>query len=255
MLLTIDIGNTQIAAGLFEENELKIQWRLSSTRERTEDETWVLLQDICSANNYNVKKTTGVAISSVVPDMNSTFFKLSTKYLKLEPLFITHDLDLGIDIIYDTPASVGADRLCNAVAGQAKYADPLIIVDFGTATTFDVIARQGKYLGGVIAPGLELSSALLHERAAKLPRVSLSFPQTVIGHSTEHSIQSGLMYGTREMVTGIIRCINQELTEEARVIATGGLSRLMVEQILSLNTVEPFLTLEGLNIIYNRVRT
>jgi len=254
MLLAIDIGNTQIAAGVFKGQELVAHWRLSSTRERTEDETWILMHSICSAHGLELRKAKGVAISSVVPDMVPTFEKMATKYLNTEPIIVRYDLDLGIKILYENPASVGADRLCNAVGGYEKYGGPLIVVDLGTATTFDVISRNAEYLGGIIAPGIETSAFVLHQRAAKLPRVELRFPEKVIGRSTETSMQSGLMFGAVEMIDGFVHRINEELGEKATTIATGGLSRLILSKLTSVDALEPFLTLEGMLIIYEKVK-
>ena len=253
MLMAIDIGNTQIAAGLFVEDELVAHWRISSTGKRTEDETWILLDAICRTHGYNIVETTGLAISSVVPDMTPTFEKMAQKYLHINPITVRHDLDLGINIRYENPASVGADRICNAIAGYAKFGGPLVVVDFGTATTFDVISKEGDYLGGIIAPGIETSALILHQRAAKLPRVELSFPEKIIGSSTETSMQSGLMYGAVEMVDGLVNRIREELGSDAVTVATGGLARVVLNKLRSVRIIEPYLTLEGLRIIYNRV--
>ncbi len=253
MLLTIDVGNTQIAAGVFLGGELKVQWRLSSRHERTEDESWVLMEGIARANGFEISEVKGVAITSVVPDIRHTFEKMAQKYLQCEPVVVNSDLDLGIEIKYENPRAVGADRLCNAVGGHFKYKGPLIIVDFGTATTFDVISEKGEYLGGIIAPGIEMSSMILHQRAAKLPRVYLSFPSKIIGTTTEESIQSGLMHGAVEMVDGFTRRIQKELGQKTTNIATGGLARLVMAQIQSQYVLEPYLTLEGLQIIHQRV--
>jgi len=253
MLLTVDVGNTQIAAGLFKGEELVAHWRLASHRDRTEDETWILMHSICSANGYDLRQTTGIVISSVVPDMTSTLHKMATKYLGLEPCVIGHDLNLGITVHYRNPVNVGADRLCNAVAGFAKYGGPLIIVDLGTATTFDVIDQTGDYLGGIIAPGIETSAMILHQRAAKLPRVELRFPEKAVGDSTETSIQSGLLFGAVEMIDGMIERINRERGQEHVAVATGGLARLMVAQLRRVQHMDAFLTLEGMRIIFARV--
>jgi type III pantothenate kinase len=177
---------------------------------------------------------------------------MSQKYLHIEAMVVSHLLDLGIKILYENPASVGADRLCNAVGGFNKFGGPLIIVDFGTATTFDVISAQGEYLGGLIAPGIETSSVILHQRAARLPRVELNFPPKYIGTSTEKSIQSGLMFGTVEMIDGLVRRINTELNEKLQVVATGGLAPLILSRCDTIKKHEPFLTLEGLCMIFNR---
>ncbi len=254
MLLAIDIGNTQIAAGLFKENELVAHWRLASSIERTEDETWTVMQAISTANGFDIKQADGVAISSVVPDITHSFEKMALKYLDCEPVVVNSSLDLGIDILYENPGSVGADRLCNAVAGFYKYSGPLIIVDFGTATTFDIVSEKGEYLGGIIAPGIEMSSMILHRRAAKLPRVYLTFPDKIIGTSTEKSIQSGLMYGAVEMVEGFTQRIIQELGKPTTNIATGGLARLILNELRTNYLLDTYLTLEGLNLIYKRVQ-
>ena len=254
MLLTIDIGNTQIAAGLMENDQLKAHWRLASTADRTEDETWILMTAIAEANGVDIRQARGVAISSVVPDITHTLEKMAIKYLGCEPVVVSAALDLGITIRYDNPSLVGADRLCNAVGGYAKYGGPLNIVDFGTATTFDIISGTGEYLGGIIAPGIEMSAQILHRRAAKLPRVYLSFPETIIGHSTETSMQSGLMYGAVEMVEGITARIGEELGQKTKNIATGGLARLLLGHLRTDYLLEPFLTLEGMNLIYRRNR-
>lgn len=253
MLLAIDIGNTQVAAGLIRDGELIAHWRLSSIYDRTEDETWIIMKSICDAHGFDITKTRGVAISSVVPGMTPTFEKMTLKYLKSQPLVVSQDIDLGMKILYDNPSSVGADRLVNAVAGFDKYGGPLIIVDLGTATTFDVLNSEGDYLGGIIAPGIEMSANILHLRAAKLPRVELKFPEKAIGNSTESSMQSGLMYGAVEMIDGMIDRVCSELGAKAHVIATGGLARLLMDKLTKVEAIDPFLTLHGLDIIFNRI--
>lgn len=254
MILAIDVGNTQIAAGLFNQENLYAHWRLSSELDRTEDETWIMMKSIAEANGFDITETTDVAITSVVPAIRHTFEKMAIKYLRCEPLVVSSEIDLGIEIKYDNPKAVGADRLCNAVGGFEKYGGPLIIVDFGTATTFDVISDKGEYLGGIIAPGIEMSSMILHQKAAKLPRVYLTFPDKVIGTTTETSIQSGLMYGAVESVEGFTQRINDELGQTTTNIATGGLARLIVNQLRTEYVLDPFLTLDGLRIIYDRVK-
>ncbi|HNW60596.1 MAG TPA: type III pantothenate kinase [bacterium] len=253
MLLVIDIGNTQIAAGIYQEKTLAAHWRLSSHSERTEDETWILMQSIAAAQGFDILQVSGVAISSVVPDMTVHFEKMATKYLHRHPVIVSNELDLGVKIRYQNPAQVGADRLCNAVGGIAKYGTPLIIVDLGTATTFDVISAEGAYLGGIIAPGIESSALILHQRAAKLPRVALRFPESAIGNSTESSIQSGLMFGTVEMIDGMVERIQREVGRTVRTVATGGLARVIVHQLRRVSEVDDHLTLDGLRMIYERV--
>ena len=253
MLLVIDIGNTQIAAGLYEGTILRAHWRLSSKLERTEDETWILMQAIAAAQGFDIFKIAGVAISSVVPDMTIHFEKMATKYLRQKPVVVSHELDLGLEIRYQNPAHVGADRICNAIGGIARYGTPLIIVDFGTATTFDVISADGAYLGGIIAPGIETSASTLHQRAARLPRVALRFPDKVIGYSTETSIQSGLMYGTVEMIDGMIERVQRELGSNVKTVATGGLAKVVLHELRRVRQIDEHLTLDGLRMIYERV--
>ncbi len=254
MLLAIDIGNTQIAVGIFQKNNLTAHWRIATSVSRTEDETWVLLQSLSSAQGVKLKELRGVAISSVVPNVTAAFMKLSLKYLHLNPVIVNHKTKTGLIIHYDNPANVGADRICNAVAGYEKHGGPLIIVDFGTATTFDVISKNREYLGGIIAPGIEMSSMILHQKAAKLPWVELSFPEKVIGQSTEISMQSGLLYGSVEMVKGFVNRINAELKQEAKIIVTGGLAKLVMQKLAKNFILEPFLTLEGLKIIFEKTK-
>ena len=254
MLLAIDIGNTQIAAGLFKNDQLLAHWRLTSSINRTEDETWITMKAIVESLGYDILNTSGVAISSVVPNMTATFEKLSNKYLNLDPVIVTHQTPSSIKIEYENPANVGADRICNAVAGYEKYKGPLIIVDLGTATTFDVIDANGTYLGGIIAPGIESSSSILHEKAARLPKVELDFPDSVIGRSTEASMQAGIMYGAVEMVKGFVSRINNELGRTHKLIITGGLGKFIVNKLGDEYLLEPFLTLEGLNILYRNIK-
>lgn len=254
MLLTIDIGNTQIAAGLFVGEKLCAHWRLASDRDRTEDETWIMMQSICNAHGFDIRQSQGIVISSVVPDMTASFEKMARKYLHQEPVTVSHALDLGIKILYHNPEHVGADRICNAVGGVARYGAPLIVVDLGTATTFDVVSRDQEYLGGIIAPGIETSAAILHQRAARLPRVELRFPDRAVGNSTETSIQSGLMFGAVEMIDGMIERIEKELGYKTRTVATGGLARVIMTELKRVNEFDPYLTLEGLRLIFARVR-
>ena len=255
MLLVIDIGNTQIAAGIYQGKILSAHWRLSSNSQRTEDETWIFMQAIAATQGFDLLKVSGVAISSVVPDMTVHFEKMATKYLHQKPVIISHELNLDLNIRYQSPEHVGADRICNAIGGIAKYGAPLIVVDFGTATTFDVISDQREYLGGIIAPGIETSASLLHQRAARLPRVALRFPDSPIGYSTETSIQSGLMYGTVEMIDGMVERIQRELKQKVKTVATGGLARVIVHELRRIHVIDEHLTLDGLRMIFEHVTT
>ena len=253
MLLTIDIGNTQVVAGLWKDEELVLHWRLSSTIERTEDETWVLMHAICRTRGFDLEETTGVIMSSVVPNRTFILEKMAEKYLSCPYTLVNSDLDLGIRIDYHSPSDVGSDRLCNAVAGYTLYKSPLLIVDFGTATSFDVISGEGHYLGGVIAPGIEMSSQLLHQRAARLPSISLEFTEKIIGNTTVRSMQSGLMWGTVEMINGITCRIERELDQVTTKIATGGLAPVVVNELDADFKLESHLTLQGLYFIHKRI--
>jgi len=179
---------------------------------------------------------------------------MSQRHFKIDPVLISAELDLGIKILYDVPTTVGADRLCNAVAGYTKYGGPIIVVDFGTATTYDVVSEKGEYLGGVIAPGIETSAAELHRRAAKLPKIELHFPKDVIGRNTVSSMQSGIMYGAVDAMEGMIKRIKNVIGQHAKVIATGGLAKTIIKHTNSIDFYEPTLVLDGIYIIYNRVK-
>ena len=253
MLLTIDIGNTHTVVGIFEGKRLVADWRMASVGMRTADENWLTVKAFCSDAGVNTKDITGVGISSVVPDLTDDFEAFARKYFHVEPVTVSAALDLGITIRYNEPTAVGADRLCNAIAGYEKYGGPLIIIDFGTATTYDVVSQAGDYLGGVITLGLESSAAELHRRASKLPKIELHFPSSIIGQDTVASMQAGIMYGTVDMVEGIVRRIRKELGTDARVIATGGLSSIVAQQTRVIQALEPSLVLEGIRLICERV--
>jgi type III pantothenate kinase len=254
MLLAIDIGNTHTVVGLFDGATLVGDWRLASLTYRTADENWLLIRSFCEQAGVESEAITQAGISSVVPDLTGVYEALSRKYLGLEPVTISAASDLGIGVRYQDPKAVGADRLCNAVAGFKKYGGPLIIIDFGTATTFDVVAANGDYLGGVIALGLESMAVELHRRAARLPRVELRFPENVIGRDTNTSMQSGLMFGTVDGVEGIVRRIRAELGAQARVVATGGLAPVVTRHASVIEAIEPTLVLEGIRLIVERTR-
>lgn len=252
MLLAIDVGNTHTVLGVFDGETLVADWRMTSATHRTADESWLAIRSFCSEAGLTVDRLTGVGISSVVPDLTEMFESLARKYLHVEPVTVSSALDLGIKIHYRDPSQVGADRLCNAIAGFRKYTGPLIIIDFGTATTFDVISREGDYLGGVIALGLESSAAELHRKAAKLPKIELQFPDTLIGTDTVSSMQAGVMFGAVDAVEGMVQRIRSALGENARVIATGGLSAIIARHTDIISECEPSLVLDGIRIIYER---
>ncbi len=254
MLLTFDIGNTHTVVGCFSGRTLINHWRITSERVRTEDELGVLLEYFFSMERLTFKEVRGICISSVVPDLTEIYQYLSRRYFKKEPLVVDATLDLGMEIKYKNPASVGADRLCNAVAGVTKYGAPLLIIDFGTATTIDCIDANGDYLGGVIAPGIITSIESLHLKAAKLPRVGFSFPKNFIGRTTEESIQSGIFWGTVFLIEGLVDKIKKELGAKAKVVATGGLANKIIEHTRCIHTIDPYLSLEGMATIYERNR-
>jgi len=254
MRLVIDVGNTNIVVGLFENNKLTHSWRLGTNSTKTEDEIWVAINTLFDLAGQKVKAISGVGLSSVVPEMTLTFKRLIDKYLRLDPLVIDATQDLGMEIKYLDPKAVGADRICNAVAGKSRYGSPLIVLDFGTATTFDCIDAKGDYIGGIICPGIESAATVLHRKAAKLPKIELQFPDQLIGRNTEESMQSGIMFGSVEMISGLICMIKQQLGESAKVIATGGLANMIAARTPSIDHIEPDLNLEGINLIYQRNR-
>lgn len=257
LLLTIDIGNTHTVLAIFKKRELIIHWRLSTSTTRTEDESWIAVKMLCDSGKIPVENINDVLISSVVPHSTKDYTRMVEDYLHFKPIIISSDLDLGIKIHYEDPHAVGADRLCNAIGGYEKYGGPLIIVDFGTATTFDVIAENGDYLGGIIAAGVETSSADLWKRAAKLFKVELNFPEKIIATNTETSMQAGIMYGAVEMVNGLVKRLSEELNSEklTRVIATGGLAPVILQKTKLIEKYEPNLTLDGMSIIYERLKS
>lgn len=255
MLLVIDVGNTHIVFGVFEEGKLLYDWRIATAKERTSDEYGLLFEQIFKYHGLCPKNVEDVIISSVVPPLMHTLSSMSRKYFDKEPIVVGPGIKTGMNIKYDNPREVGADRIVNAVAGYEKYGGPLIIVDFGTAITFCAISKEGDYLGGVIAPGIKISSEALFSRAAKLPKVELSKPDTVIGKNTVNSIQSGLVYGYVGLVDFIIEKMKEEMKEEGEVktiVATGGFASLIATESKYINKIDKLLTLDGLRIIYNR---
>jgi len=253
MLLVIDVGNTETVFGIYQNEELIAYWRLSSKNQRTADECWIILKMWCETQSLSILDINGIVISSVVPLLASIFKEMSVRYLKLEPLIVSSSTNTGIEILYDTPRTVGADRICNAVAGFSHFGGPLIVVDFGTATTFDVISKNGKYLGGVIALGLKGASEELHRISAKLPRVDLEFPAFVVGKTTETSMQSGILWGTVALIDGMVEKIMNEMKwKNPKIIATGGIAPVLIEKSERIEHVEPHLTLEGMRLIYKR---
>ncbi len=254
MLLTFDVGNTNIVLGVFEENQLLDHWRVSTDKNRTIDEYGILIRELFTFDGFDCRKISAVAISSVVPPLNATLAEMAIKYFKVNPLVVGPGIKTGMPIHYENPREVGADRIVNAVAAFEKYGGPLIIVDFGTATTFCVISARGEYLGGAIAPGIGISTEALFQRAAKLPRIELIKPKSVIGKNTISGMQSGIVYGFVGQVDGIVARIKAELGSDAYVVATGGLAELISQESTVIQKIDQFLTLDGLKIIYDRNR-
>jgi len=252
MLLTIDVGNTNTVLGGFDGDDLKVHWRLTTRREQTADEYGILVRNLFSGSSLEPGVIAGVALASVVPPLTPVLVELARDSLGQEPLVVEPGVDTGMPILYEPPGDVGADRILNGVAAFAAHGGPVVVVDFGTATTFDVITRQGEYAGGVICPGIGISADALFHRAARLPRVDVRRPQRVVGRSTVGSMQSGLYFGYAEMCEGIIGRIRRELGEAVRVVATGGLAETLAVDIPSIESVDPVLTLTGLRLIWER---
>lgn len=251
MLLVLDVGNTNTTLGVYEGDELRRHWRLGTQRDRTVDEYGILCRTLFSIENIPIRDIRAIAISSVVPPLNHTLRSMSKKYFGIEPLFVEPELNTGMPVLYHPPQDVGADRVVNGVAAYEKYGGPVIVVDFGTATTFDAISARGEYLGGVITPGIQISAEALFLRAARLPRVEIRKPAAVIGDSTVASIQSGLFYGYLGLVEGILERMRREL-KNAHVVATGGLAGLIGAHTQAIEAVDENLTLDGLRIIHQR---
>ena len=254
MLLVIDIGNTNTSLGVFDGENLVANWRLTTARERTGDEWGVHTRNLFALAGVDFKSIDAIAIASVVPPLNFTLKRMAEVYFRVTPLFVDHTIETGVPILYQPPSDVGADRIVDAVAAIHKYGAPCIVVDFGTATTFDAINATGEYLGGVITPGITISSDALFERAAKLPRVEIKRPEKVIGSATVEAMQSGLYYGYVGLVDDILRRMIDELGGSPRVIATGGLAPLIAKGSRYVEIVDETLTLEGLRLVYERTK-
>ncbi len=252
MLLVIDIGNTNTVVGVYEGERLVADWRLTTERSRTVDEYGIQFRNLFTLAALDSSAIDAIAISSVVPPLNYTLEKMSHVYFNQTPLFVDHTTDTGLTIRYLPPGDVGADRIVNSVAAIARYGAPCIVVDFGTATTFDAVTAEGEYLGGVITPGIIISAEALFQRAARLYRVEIRRPDSVIGQTTASSMQSGLYYGYIGLVDGILKRMIAELGGQARVIATGGLARLIGRGSEFIEEIDDHLTLEGLRLIYER---
>jgi type III pantothenate kinase len=251
MLLVVDIGNTNIHMGVWNGSEWGMTWRAQSIADKMPDEYGVLLGSYLATSNLKYSDITGVAIGSVVPPLTGAFVELSRRYLRVDPLVVTHETRTGIRIAIDQPSQAGADRIINAAAVAALYGGPAIVIDFGTATTFDIIAANGAYRGGAIAPGVNLAHDALVVRAARLHKVDLVPPPCAIGTNTIHAMQSGLFWGYVGLVEGLVTRLRAEMREDnIKVIATGGLAPLFKDHTEAIDFIAPQLTLEGLRIIH-----
>jgi type III pantothenate kinase len=250
VLLTIDIGNTNITLGLYEGEALGPRWRLATDHERMPDEYGLQLLGLLEHAGYAASDLTGICLASVVPPLTGRMLEACRRYTGLEPLVLDTGVKTGVRIKYEDPRAVGADRIADAAAVQRLYGGPACVVDFGTATTFDAISAKGEYLGGAIAPGIGIASEALVMRTAKLPRVDLQRPPSAIGRNTPHAMQSGLLFGYVGLVEGMVRRFRKELGPDMKVIATGGLAEVIADETDVLEIIAPWLTLDGLRIIW-----
>lgn len=254
MLLAIDIGNTNIVFGVYEEKNIVDYWRINSDNNKTTDEYGILFREALRLTSAGVKDIDNAIISSVVPPLTTIIKRMVKRYFKLDPIIVDENSKTGLTICYDNPKDVGADRIVNAVAAFAIYGGPVIIVDFGTATTFCAVSRTSEYLGGVIVPGILISLDALSSRAAKLPRVILEPPEKVIGRSTVTSMQSGIVYGYAGLVDELVERMKREIDGEPYVIATGGLAEMIAPYTRNIKEINPMITLEGLRLVFEMNR-
>ena len=253
MLLVFDVGNTNMVLGIYKDKKLIKDWRINTDKDKTSDEYGMLISNLFKHDDVNMDDIEDVIISSVVPNVMHSLENFCIKYCNKKPLVVGPGIKTGLNIKYDNPKQVGADRIVNAVAGIEKYGYPLILVDFGTGTTFCAISEKGEYLGGTIAPGIKISSEALFQRASKLPRVELQKPGMAICKSTVSAMQSGIIYGYVGLVEKIISMMKEELNcGPVKVVATGGLSSLIASETDSIDYVDKFLTLDGLRVIYEK---
>ncbi|MDD5434061.1 MAG: type III pantothenate kinase [Nitrospira sp.] len=251
MLLAIDIGNTNIVFGVYDRENIVDYWRINSDHNKTADEYGILFREAIKIVSSGIKSIDNVIISSVVPLLSTVIQRMVKRYFKLDPVFVDENIKTGLTICYDNPKDVGADRIVNAVAAYSIYGGPVIIVDFGTATTFCAVSSKSEYLGGIIVPGIMISLEALSQRAAKLPSVTLEAPGRVIGTSTVTSMQSGIVYGYAGLVDELVERMKQEMDGDPYVIATGGLAEMIAAQTRNIKEINPMLTLEGLRLVFD----
>ncbi|MFT8872639.1 MAG: type III pantothenate kinase [Sporolactobacillus sp.] len=250
MLFACDVGNTHIVLGAYDGDQLTAHWRVSTDRQKTEDEYAMLVSELLRSSNLCMADFSGAIISTVVPSLRLILEHMFLKYFHLQPLIVGVNTDIELAVVYDNPSELGADRLVNAVAAIQAYEVPLIIIDFGTATTYCYIDEQKRYVGGAISPGVFVSAEALYTKASKLPRIEVVKPPSVIAGNTIHAMQSGLLYGYVGQVEGIVKRMKQQMAQQPTVIATGGLCRLIANETDCIDVVDPFLTLKGLYLIY-----
>lgn len=250
MLLTIDIGNTNLTLGLYEGDKLGAHWRLATDHNRMPDEYGLQFLGLLQNAGKTINDIQGISLASVVPPLTGRVVQACREYLKQEPLVVDAGVKTGIKVRYEDPKAVGADRICDAVAVMNLYGGPACVVDFGTATTFNAITKDGEYLGGAITAGINLAAEALYTRAAKLPRIDLQVPPSVIGRNTIHAMQSGLLFGYVSMVEGMVARFRAELGGDMKVVATGGLAEVVAKETKVINFISPWLTLEGLRLIW-----
>jgi type III pantothenate kinase len=252
MLLALDVGNTNTVIGVFDGKALRAHWRLSTRREGTRDEYAMLIKGLFDFAGLPFERVSAVIMSSVVPPLQGPLEEMARQYVGVEPVVVGPGIKTGMPILYESPRDVGADRIVNAVAAFEAYGGPCIVVDFGTATTFDAVSARGEYIGGVICPGIGISSEALFQHAAKLPRVDIARPKGVIGRNTVGSMQAGLFYGYLSLVEGVVARMRAELGGRAVTVATGGLAQLVLAESAAIDHVDPLLTLTGLRILFER---
>jgi type III pantothenate kinase len=250
MLLTIDIGNTNLTLGLYKGDTLGAHWRLATDHNRMPDEYGLQFLGLLQNAGKTIQDIKGISLASVVPPLTGRVVQACREYLKQEPLVVDAGVKTGIKVRYEDPKAVGADRICDAVAVMKLYGGPACVVDFGTATTFNAITKDGEYLGGAITAGINLAAEALYTRAAKLPRIDLQVPPSVIGRNTVHAMQSGLLFGYVSMVEGMVNRFRAELGSDMKVVATGGLAEVVAHETKVIDIIAPWLTLEGLRIIW-----
>ncbi|OZI10339.1 type III pantothenate kinase [Bacillus sp. FJAT-42315] len=252
MIFVLDVGNTNTVLGVYENDVLKYHWRIETNRNKTEDEYGMIIKNLFEHEGLTFSQIDGMIISSVVPPIMFSLEKMCQKYFNIKPLIVGPGIKTGLNIKYENPREVGADRIVNAVAAIHEYGSPLIIVDFGTATTYCYIDEDGHYMGGAIAPGINISTEALYSRAAKLPRIEIVRPDQIVGKNTVAAMQAGILFGYVGQVDGIVNRMKAQSKKTPTVIATGGLAPLIAEEAISIDVVDPFLTLKGLCLIYKR---